>query len=558
MQPAGPAPQRTKYQDIDAFTIARYHHEHAHAKGDFAVGALSLAPAMQAKLNCFVDTLPHLATLQLAAIAKLPLEARRALPLAGVPVVIKDNICIGPEASFFGLAAPIDKLPKGWQGRTTCASRMLDGYHSPFSATCVERLLAAGAVPIAKANMDEFGFGSSGEHSCFGPTRNPLDEQRVPGGSSSGSAAAVASGLVRCALGSDTGGSVRQPAAFCGLAAMKPTYGRVSRSGLVAYASSLDQVGPIARSVREVAALLHAIAGHDARDATSVDAPTTDIAQALAVCVQESTGEASSAGERASRLLAGKRIALPAQAQGEGNHPGVAQMLASVRSALVACGAHVVDVDLPSLRAAVAAYYIVAPAEASSNLARFDGVRYGHRASAARAGQSEDEQQSLFDFIARNRSEGFGHEAQRRILLGTHVLSSGYYDAYYLTALKARRLVLQEFERVLRGPGPTAGATGAVGAACDAVLLPTTPGPAFKLGAKQAQGPLAMYLEDVYTVPINLTGLPALQVPAGHAMVDGQRLPLGVQLVGPAMSDGALLMLGQGLELAVAAHAPTT
>jgi aspartyl-tRNA(Asn)/glutamyl-tRNA(Gln) amidotransferase subunit A len=541
MQPTGPAHARTKYQDIDAGTIARFHHEHEDAKGDFAVGALALAPAMQAKLNCFVDTLPHLATLQLAALAKLPLEARRRLPLAGVPIVIKDNICVGPEESFLGVRTPNDKLPRGWQGRTTCASRMLSEYRSPFSATCVRRLLAAGAVPIAKANMDEFGFGSSGEHSCFGPTRNPLDVQRVPGGSSSGSAAAVASGLVRVALGSDTGGSVRQPAAFCGLVAMKPTYGRVSRSGLVAYASSLDQVGPIARSVHECAMVLHAIAGHDARDATSASEPTTDIARAAQAC--------EARDESAITLLRGKRIALPAQAHSEGNHPQIAAMLRSVRDRLRACGASVVDVEMPSLRAAVAAYYIVAPAEASSNLARFDGVRYGHRASASRATQSEDEAQSLFAFIARNRSEGFGVEAQRRILLGTHVLSSGYYDAYYTTALRARRLVLHEFVRVLRARGMQ----GEAGAACDAVLLPTTPGPAFGLGEKQAQGPLAMYLEDVYTVPINLTGLPALQLPAGHVLSSrGVKLPLGVQLVGDAMRDGELLTLGRGLEAALA------
>jgi aspartyl-tRNA(Asn)/glutamyl-tRNA(Gln) amidotransferase subunit A len=422
---------------------------------------------------------------------------------------------------------------------------MLRDYYSPFTATAVTRLIAAGAVPIAKANMDEFGFGSSGEHSCFGSTRNPLDVSRVPGGSSSGSAAAVASGIARIALGSDTGGSVRQPASFCGLAAMKPTYGRVSRYGLVAYASSLDQIGPIAKTVRECAMVLAVIAGVCEHDATSAAVPTADLQQALAAMASNTSSNAATwtsaptKGEEAHRHLAGKRIALPAQVHSEGNHEAVHHMLAHVRSQLQRCGATVVDVDMPSLRAAVAAYYIVAPAEASSNLARFDGVRYGHRASVSRAGESEDSQQSLFDFIAKNRTEGFGQEAQRRILLGTHVLSSGYYDAYYLTALRARRLVLQEFTRVFSQ------------ASCDAVLLPTTPGPAFKLGSKNELGPLAMYLEDVYTVPVNLCGLPALQMPAGKTVVDGVSLPLGVQLIGPAFSDGAMLTLGHALEAAI-------
>jgi aspartyl-tRNA(Asn)/glutamyl-tRNA(Gln) amidotransferase subunit A len=514
---------------------AAQHRVHA---GESAVAiahdALAKLSTAHASLNCCVDRLADLALAHAAAIDALPIEHRRELPLAGVPVVIKDNICLGPQSPSANWLQHLSTLPARSFGRTTCASNMLRNYHSPFPATAASRLLAAGAVPIAKANMDEFGFGSSGEHSCFGPTRNPLDPSRVPGGSSSGSAAAVASGAVSLALGSDTGGSVRQPAAFCGLCAIKPTYGRVSRYGLVAYASSLDQIGPIAPTVQECALALRAIAGPCEHDATSAQRSTQDLDASLTAMTAMSREPATCA-----RALAGKRFALPAQASSAGNHAEIAPMLARVRSVLSAMGAHVIDVDMPSLRAAVGAYYIVAPAEASSNLARFDGVRYGHRATAQNASRDEDAQQSLFDFIARNRSEGFGAEAQRRILLGTHVLSSGYYDAYYLTALRTRRLVLQEFERVFTQ------------VSCDAVLLPTAPGPAFELGAKGEQDPLAMYMEDVYTVPVNLTGLPALQLPAGLARVHEKQLPLGVQLIGPAFADGALLTLGHAVQLAL-------
>ena len=408
-------------------------------------------------------------------------------PLAGVPVAIKDNIC--------------------W-GRTTCASRFLEHYVSPFDATVVERLVAAGAIPVGKTNLDEFAMGSSCEHSAFGPTRNPWDPSRVPGGSSGGSAAAVAAGLVPLALGSDTGGSIRQPAALCGVVGLKPTYGRVSRWGLVAFASSLDQIGPIAKTVTECARALTVIAGFDPRDSTSVQREQEDFAAEIETPIENLT------------------IGVPEFARSEANHPGVTAGLERAIEVYRSLGAEVIDVAMPHAEHGIAAYYIVAPAEASSNLARYDGVRFGRRAELAPG-------EGLEDLYAKSRSEGFGPEVKRRIMLGAHVLSSGYHDAYYLTALRARRLIKRDHDEAF--------------GTCDALLMPTAPEPAFRLGEKTGD-PLALYLEDVYTVGVNLAGLPAVSLPVSTCEVDGSTLPVGVQLVAPAWGESGMLRAARMLE----------
>lgn len=418
-------------------------------------------------------------------------------PLAGVPIAIKENICT-------------------LVGRTTCASKMLADYRSPFAATVIDRLEAAGAVIIAKANMDEFAMGSSTENSFFGPTRNPHDHTRVPGGSSGGSAAAVAAGLVPVALGSDTGGSIRQPASHCGVVGLKPTYGRVSRWGLVAYASSLDQIGPLTRTVEDSALVASIIAGHDPRDSTSAATPTEDLDHAL-----------MHLGTPLRQLV----VAVPKQARSHGNSGGVSACFDRAVETLRAAGARVIDVDLPHVEHAIAAYYLIATAEASSNLARFDGVRFGHRAAL----KPGDDLTALY---RKSRTEGFSPEVQKRIMLGTHALSSGYYDAYYAAALKVRRLIKQDYDRAF--------AAGGAGSET-VVLMPAAPGPAFPIGSKTTD-PMAMYLEDVYTVGVNLAGLPGITVPVGTESVNDTHLPIGVQLIGPALGEGALLRAARMLE----------
>jgi aspartyl-tRNA(Asn)/glutamyl-tRNA(Gln) amidotransferase subunit A len=427
------------------------------------------------------------------------------LPLAGVPVALKDNLCLGPDVAGGAYAG----------GRTTVGSRMLEQYESPYTATAVRRLAEAGAVIIGKTNLDEFAMGSSGENSAFGPTRNPWDESRVPGGSSSGSAAAVAAGVVPAALGSDTGGSIRQPAGYCGLVGVKPTYGRVSRYGLVAFASSLDQIGPLTRTVEDAAAVLSVICGPDALDATSADRAMPDLVRDLDTPVK------------------GLVLGVPRQAFNAANHSAVLEALDRAIKVFTADGARIVEIDLPHTDYGIAAYYIVAPAEASSNLARFDGVRYGKRESGAGGGSKD----ALFDLYASSRARGFGPEVQRRIMLGTYVLSAGYYDAYYLAALKARRKIKSDYDA----------AFDPAGEACHAILMPSSPGPAFRLGEKTTD-PLAMYLEDLYTVGVNLAGLPGVTVPGGFAEVEGKRLPVGLQLIGPAWGEGELLRIARMLE----------
>ncbi|MEA5060435.1 MAG: Asp-tRNA(Asn)/Glu-tRNA(Gln) amidotransferase subunit GatA [Candidatus Pelethousia sp.] len=411
-------------------------------------------------------------------------EARS--PLDGVPVGVKDNICT------LGI-------------RTTCASRMLENYVPPFSATVMEKLEAAGAVILGKLNMDEFAMGSSTENSAFCKTHNPVDAQRVPGGSSGGSAAAVTAGMAAFALGSDTGGSIRQPAAFCGAVGLKPTYGRVSRYGLVAFASSLDQIGPLARNVRDCAAALQLIAGHDRRDSTSAPHGAPDFSKELAGGVE------------------GMKIALAEEFLSDGVAPDVR---AAVEHAAGLCekgGATVNVISMPSLKSALPTYYVISSAEASSNLARFDGVRYGSRA-ARFAGMEE---------LYRNtRSEFFGPEVKRRIMLGTFALSAGYYDAYYKRALQVRTLIMEEFERIFK--------------TYDLVMSPTSPVTAWRFGEKS--DPMEMYLADICTVPANIVGIPALSLPCG---LDKNGLPIGLQLMGRHFDEGGVLRAACALETAL-------
>lgn len=412
--------------------------------------------------------------------------------LAGVPVAVKDNLAT--------LGMP-----------TTCGSRVLAGYMSPFEATAVRKLREAGAAIIGKTNMDEFAMGSSNENSAYGPVRNPLDRDRVPGGSSGGSAAAVAAGVVRVALGSETGGSVRQPAAFCGIVGIKPTYGRVSRYGLVAYASSLDNVGVFGTTVGEAALGLQVIAGHDRFDSTSADVPVPELVPSAV---------------HTSQPLAGLVIGRPIEYFPDSLDPRIADRCARALSTLQALGAEVRDVSLPSTGLAIPVYYIIAPAEASSNLARYDGVRYGVRVAA----------DNLGEMYERTRSGGFGDEVIRRILLGTYVLSAGYYDAYYRRAQAVRALIAQEFAQVF--------ASGV-----HVLFTPTAPTTAFKLG--EVSDPYEMYLSDIFTVTANLAGVPAMSQPIGS--VDG--LPVGGQLMAPHFGEATMVTVAAALEAALQAEA---
>ena len=405
-------------------------------------------------------------------------------PLAGVPIAIKDNMCThGIE--------------------TTCSSKILEGWKPPYDATVVTRLRAAGAVMVGKTNLDEFAMGSSTENSAFGATRNPLDTSRVPGGSSGGSAAAVAAGFSPVSLGSDTGGSIRQPAALCGVVGVKPTYGLVSRYGLVAYASSLDQIGPFATTVSDAALITEVIAGHDVMDSTSIPQDAPSLVSAV------------------SQGVAGMRIGRVVDLPG-GAEPEVSARLDAAFEALAAAGATIVDVTLPSLGYALTAYYLIAPAEASSNLARFDGVRYGLRVNAVDTNA----------MYGATRAAGFGDEVKRRIMLGTYALSAGYYDAYYGKALKVRRLIAQDFERAYEQ--------------VDAILTPTSPVVAFKFGDK-VDDPMSMYLCDIYTIPTNLAGHPAMSVPFGTG---AHGLPVGIQVLAPALGEQAMFRVGGALEVA--------
>ena len=413
-----------------------------------------------------------------------------SLPLGGVPIGIKDNINV--------LGQPC-----------TCASRYLEkGYRSPYEATVIQRLRAAGAIPFGRLNLDEFAMGSSTENSALGKTVNPHDPERIPGGSSGGSAAAVAADLAYAALGSDTGGSIRQPASHCGVVGLKPSYGRVSRYGLVAFASSLDQIGPLTRSVEDAALMLQVIAGHDTADSTSLDVEVPDYLSDLHKGVD------------------GMKLGLPKEYFGEGIDPAVRECVERSIKRLEDAGAEIIDISLPHTEFAVATYYIIAPAEASSNLARFDGIRYGHR---------NKETDDLLDLYKRSREEGFGPEVKRRILLGTYVLSSGYYDAYYSRAQKVRTLIRKDFEDAFTK--------------VDAIVSPVAPTPARKFG-ENSEDPLQEYLSDIYTIAANLAGICAVSVPAGTVTSDsGSELPVGLQILGPHLGESSLLRIAKAAEL---------
>ncbi|MGI8733651.1 MAG: Asp-tRNA(Asn)/Glu-tRNA(Gln) amidotransferase subunit GatA [Pyrinomonadaceae bacterium] len=449
-----------------------------------AESALKSAEGLQRDLNAFLQ-IDREGALKRAKVIDES-DQSQLQTLAGVPLAIKDNICV-----------------RGMQ--TSCGSKILGDYHPPYDATVIERLQKAGAVIIGKTNCDEFAMGSSNENSAFGPVKNPWDLERVPGGSSGGSAAAVAAGIVPVALGSDTGGSVRQPASLCGVVGLKPTYGRNSRYGLVAFASSLDQVGILGRSTQDVATVLSVIAGRDPHDATTADVPVPDYVAAL-------TGDVKNL-----------RLGFPRALFGEGLD---AEVRASVEQAIEEyrkLGAEIVEVELPRAKYCIAVYYIIATAEASSNLARFDGVRYGFRA---------EDTPELRQMYRKTRDEGFGAEVKRRIMLGTYVLSAGYYDAYYRKAQQVRALLKEDFRKAF--------------SSCDAIITPTSPTPAFRLGEK-VDDPLSMYLNDVYTVTANLAGVPGINVPCG---LSSENLPIGFQLLGPYWSESNLFKLAHAYEQA--------
>jgi len=468
---------------MPALTLSETKRRLAGGESCEALARKSVEAAEASTLGAFV-TIDREGALERARSIDLRIKAgERVGALAGVPVAIKDNLCTKDL-------------------RTTCGSRILERFVPPYSATVVERLEAEGAIVIGKTAMDEFAMGSTSETNAFGVVRNPVDPDRVPGGSSGGSAVSVAAGIVPLSLGSDTGGSIRQPASFCGVVGFKPTYGRVSRYGLVAYASSLDQIGPFSRTVEDTARMMNIISGHDAKDNTSAVREVPDYLKNLESGVK------------------GLRVGVPSEYWGEGLDPSVRSSLDEAVASLKSQGAVVVPVSLPSTRYAISAYYIIALAEASSNLSRYDGVRYTGRAK---------DPKSLLDMYSRTRSELFGEEVKRRILIGTFVLSSGYYDAYYSKAQRVREVIRREFEQAF--------------AQCDLLATPTAPTTAWKLGEKM-DDPLAMYLSDIDTIAVNLAGLPGLVVPVKPA----KGLPVGLQLIGPAFSEELLLRTGRAVE----------
>ncbi|HEY9018234.1 Asp-tRNA(Asn)/Glu-tRNA(Gln) amidotransferase subunit GatA [Thiomicrospira sp.] len=430
---------------------------------------------LDAELNSFVTITPELA-LQMAEVADAKLAAGNAHPLTGIPMAHKDIFCTDGV-------------------KTSCGSKMLDNFIAPYDAHVVTQLKALDMPILGKTNMDEFAMGSSTESSYYGATKNPWDLKAVPGGSSGGSAAAVAAGLVPFASGTDTGGSIRQPASFCGISGIKPTYGAISRFGMISYASSFDQGGPMARSAEDNAWLLNAMVDFDERDSTSLKMDKVDYTASL------------------NDAIKGLRIGVPAEYFGEGLDPEVAKVIKQAIAELEKQGAELVEVHLPNQHLAVSAYYVLAPAEASSNLSRFDGVRYGYRC---------ENPQDLNDLYTRSRAEGFGAEVKRRIMVGAYALSAGYYDAYYLKAQKVRRLVRDDFTKAFES--------------CDVILGPVAPTPAFNLGEK-TDDPVSMYLADLYTIPVNLAGLPAMSVPAGFV----NERPVGLHLVGPYFSEAKIL-----------------
>ncbi|HWU82013.1 MAG TPA: Asp-tRNA(Asn)/Glu-tRNA(Gln) amidotransferase subunit GatA, partial [Methylophilaceae bacterium] len=415
-----------------------------------------------------------------------------ATALTGIPIAQKDIF-----------------VAKGW--KTTCGSKMLDNFIGPYDAGVIERFDAAGAVNLGKTNMDEFAMGSSNETSYFGGVKNPWDRTRVPGGSSGGSAAAVAARLCAAATGTDTGGSIRQPASLCGFSGLKPTYGLVSRYGMIAFASSLDQAGPMAKSCEDMALMMNVMTGFDERDSTSLQREKEDYTRGLDKM-------------DAPRPLAGLRVGLPREYFADGLDPKVAKVVQEAIDQYRKLGAEIVDISLPNNNLSIPVYYVLAPAEASSNLSRYDGVRYGHRAA---------EYTDLMDMYCKSRAEGFGAEVKRRILIGTYVLSAGYYDAYYLKAQQIRRLIAEDFARAFER--------------CDVIMGPAAPSTAFRTGEKTSD-PVAMYLEDLYTIAVNLAGLPGMSIPAGFAEVDGKQLPVGLQVIGNYFDEARMLDIGHAYQ----------
>jgi aspartyl-tRNA(Asn)/glutamyl-tRNA(Gln) amidotransferase subunit A len=457
---------------------------------EFTRAALARIDHTNPTLNAFNHVVAERAIARATLIDQQRAAGATLGPLAGVPVALKDNLCV-----------------KGV--RTTASSKILDTFHPPYSATVVDKLESAGAVIVGKTNCDEFAMGSSNENSAYGPVRNPWASDRTPGGSSGGSAAAVAAQCVPVALGSDTGGSIRQPASFCGVVGLKPTYGRVSRYGLLAFASSLDQIGPFTRTVGDAAVALSALSGRDPMDSTSSPEAVPDFAAAL-------TGN-----------IRGVRVGVPRAFVAEGVDDTVRRAFDAALAVLRDAGATLVDVELPHARYAIPVYYLICTAEASSNLARYDGVKYGHRAATTR-------DDTLTTMYSRTRDEGFGAEVKRRIMLGTYVLSAGYYDAFYLKALQVRTLLRQDYARALE--------------LADVIVMPTSPTPPFRLGEK-TDDPLQMYLADIFTVSVNLAGLPGVSIPCGFTD-GGDRLPLGFQVIGRMFDEATMLRVADAHERA--------
>ncbi len=468
-------------------------HARALAKGEYSSVELTKSLLQRIEnahhLNAFITVTPDLALKQ-AAEADQRIRTENPGPLTGIPMVHKDIFCTR------GI-------------RTTCGSKMLSDFVSPYDATVVSRLANAGMVCMGKTNMDEFAMGSSNENSYYGVVRNPWDSDRVPGGSSGGSAAAVAARLSPVATATDTGGSIRQPAALCGITGIKPSYGRVSRYGMVAFASSLDQGGILATHAEDAALVLQAMAGFDERDSTSLDLPVPDYSQML------------------DEPLQGRVVGLPKEFFGDDVESDVADVIQTAVHELESLGARTVEVELPNCPVGVSCYYVLAPAEASSNLSRFDGVRYGHRAEYC---------EDLINLYERSRTEGFGDEVQRRIMTGTYVLSQGYYDAYYIKAQKLRRMISEDFARVFE--------------TCDLIAGPTSPGTAFPIGAKN-DDPVAMYLNDIFTIPANLAGLPGISV---HAGLDRRGLPVGLHLIGRYLDEATILNVAHQFQQATDWH----
>jgi aspartyl-tRNA(Asn)/glutamyl-tRNA(Gln) amidotransferase subunit A len=462
---------------------------------------LKQVQAHDSDINAFTCLTEERAQKQAARVDELIARKEALPPLAGIPVAVKDNICVADYP-------------------TTCSSRILENFIAPYEATVAQKLDQAGALFIGKTNMDEFAMGSSTENSAFKKTANPWDLSRVPGGSSGGSTAAVASGMAVVALGSDTGGSIRQPAAFCGVSGMKPTYGMVSRFGLVAFASSLDQIGPLARSVEDTAIALSVIAGHDKKDSTSIPDPFNN----QGPCFEKALADSPD------KLMKGLRVGVISELVGEGIEPEIVSAIRAAAAVFERLGAKVTDVSLPNSRYALPVYYLIATAEASANLARYDGVKYGLRETE---GAAKD---SILQMYKSTRSKGFGAEVKRRIMLGTYALSSGYYDAYYKKAQQVRRLIKNDFDSVF--------------ANCDVLISPTSPTVAFKI-AEKTDDPLSMYLSDIATIPANLAGLPGISIPAG---LGRDNLPIGLQILGNALSDEVVLKVAHAFQQSTEFH----